>query len=162
MHKKFAAHCSRVITNNPRITSLCLKNIDDSDIMISSVYMPWWDRSIDHIIEYEATVGDMQSIVDRHIGCSFVFGGDLNVSKNHNNPCVMHVRNFCLANNLSWLITGETDTDYTYHNETNSHYSLIDYFLSSPTLCPVQQRNVCILQDGDNPSGHLHCMPVVE
>jgi len=155
VHKKFAAHCSRVITHNPRITSVCLKNIDDFDIIISSVYMPWWDRSIDHTIEYEATVGDLQSIVDRHIGCCFVFGGDLNVSKNSNNPCVEYVSNFCLANNLLWLSSGERDTDYTYHNETNSHYSLIDYFLSSPTLSPAQQRSACILQDGDNPSDHL-------
>ena len=85
IRKDLAISCRRVITDNPRITSVCLSSTGNADVVISSVYMPWCDRSADHIIEYEATVGYMQSIVDRHAGCSFIFGGDLNVCKNSNN-----------------------------------------------------------------------------
>ena len=58
-------------------------------LFFSSVYMPWSDRSPEQVIEYEATlgVGHMQSIVDRHIACSFLFGGDFNVTKNSKSAC---------------------------------------------------------------------------
>ena len=37
--------CSRTPIGNPRITCVCLENPYGPDILISSVYMPWYDRS---------------------------------------------------------------------------------------------------------------------
>jgi len=37
--------CSRIPIGNPRITCVCLENPYGPDILISSVYMPWYDRS---------------------------------------------------------------------------------------------------------------------
>ena len=72
----------------------------------------------------------MQSIVDRHAGCSFIFGGDLNVCKHLNNVCCHHINNFCTENKIIWLDTGDETCNYTYHGDANHHYSLIDYFLA--------------------------------
>ena len=36
-----AASCYRVITGNPRITCVSLKNVHGSDLIICSMYMPW-------------------------------------------------------------------------------------------------------------------------
>ena len=58
----------------------------------------------------------MQSIIDRHIGCSFIFGGDLNVSKLLPGICGRHVVNFCVANDILWLSSGNDPLDYTYHS----------------------------------------------
>ena len=50
-----------VVTNNPRITAVLLKNDTVQDIVISSIYiyiyMPLNDRSVAQIAEYESTVG---------------------------------------------------------------------------------------------------------
>jgi len=43
--------------------------------------MPWNDKSLEQLVDYEATIVCLQGIFDRHIGCLFLFGGDLNVSK---------------------------------------------------------------------------------
>jgi len=45
--------------------------------------MPWNDRTLKQAIDYEATVGCLQSITDRHIGCVFLFDGDFNVPKHY-------------------------------------------------------------------------------
>ena len=46
-------------------------------------------------VEYESTIGCLQSIVDRNIGCDFVFGGDCNVSKVQTNANTAIVDDFC-------------------------------------------------------------------
>ena len=65
----------------------------------------------------------MQSIVDRHSGCSFLYGVDFNVSKNTDSVCCQYVDNFCSDNKITWLDTGDGATNYTYHNDANCHYS---------------------------------------
>ena len=108
--------------------------------------MPWSDRSPEQVIEYEATLGHMQSIVDRHIGCIFLFGGDFNVTRNFKSTCCQALDNFCTANRITWLNSGDDKNSYTYHCDTNSHYSLLDYFLCSPALLS-QYGNASILID---------------
>jgi len=144
-----------MVTDNPRITSVCLKNANGADAIISSIYMPWCDRSMDQIADYEDTIGCMQSIIDRHIGCSFIFGGDLNVFKLSPGLCGRHVVNFCVANDILWLSSGNDPLDYTYHDDVNQHYSLLDYFLCSSTVLSEVNIHACIFTDGDNPSDHL-------
>ena len=43
--------------------------------------MPFLSGNVNQRVEYESTIGCLQSIVDRNIGCDFVFGGDYNASK---------------------------------------------------------------------------------
>jgi len=38
--------CYRIITDNPRVTCVCLKNVCGPDLIIGSIYMPWSDRSL--------------------------------------------------------------------------------------------------------------------
>ena len=40
IRKDLAISCRRVITDNPRITSVCLSSVGNADVVISSVYMP--------------------------------------------------------------------------------------------------------------------------
>jgi len=64
--------------------------------------MPWNDNSDDHIITFVLVLGCLQSVIDRHVGCQFVFGGKFCTSKN------------------------------TYHSDVNDRYSLIDHFICTP------------------------------
>ena len=36
------------------------------------------------VYEYESTVGCLQALIDGHLGCKFVLGGDFNVKCNDN------------------------------------------------------------------------------
>ena len=155
IRKELSAYCYRVITNNPRVTCVCIKRKGCPDFVICSLYMPWNDKTLKQVIDYEATVGCLQSIIDRHIGCVFLFGGDLNVQKlsvNASSKCVHH---FTQSNNLCWLNPSNANiTDYTYHNDLNSHFSLLDHFIVSDTLVNTSEC-VYILDDADNPSDHF-------
>jgi len=152
--QNLARYCYRIVTGNPRITSVCLKNGSGPDLIIGSVYMPWSDRSFEQMVDYESCIGCLQGIVDRHMGCQFLFGGDLNVSKYSHNACSVFVNQFVQYNSMLWLDVMDDQCDYTYHSDVNSHYSLIDYFIVSPSLVNERQ-SVKILTDGDNPSDHL-------
>jgi len=66
--------------------------------------MPYDDVSKDRALEYEAVIGTMQGILDRYIGCKFVFGGDLNVTKNSSSIERVMVDDFCSINNLRGAI----------------------------------------------------------
>ena len=149
-----AVSCYRIVTGNPRITCICLKNVHGPDLIICSVYMPWSDRSPEQVLEYEACVGCLQAIVDRHLGCQFLFGSDFNVSKNLNSIRSAFVNQFVESNRMLWLDVFDGECDYTYHNDANQHYILLDYFLASPSLVDECQ-SVKSLCDGDNPSDHL-------
>jgi len=96
----------------------------------------------------------LQGIIDRHIGCLFLFGGDLNVSKFPMNGCNRLIHQFSQSNKLN-LLDPRTDViDYAYHNDANGHFSLIDYFLASPAIVD-KCDDVYILDDADNPSDHF-------
>ena len=105
-------------------------------------------------MEYETAVGCLQGIIDRHIGCQFIFGGDFNVVKTAEDTSSTLLHQFCMSNNISWLELFSDVCEYTYHNDLNSHFSLIDHFLSSPPLVD-NSRCVFVIEDGDNPSDHL-------
>jgi len=63
VRKSMDIYCNPMPTNNPRITCVSLTGINSTDIILPSVYMPCSDRSPEQMIEYEATVGHMQSIL---------------------------------------------------------------------------------------------------
>jgi len=62
-------------------------NGDAPDVVITSVYKPWNDRSLKHISDVETTIGCLQSIADRFAGCLFAYGGDFNVIESARNEC---------------------------------------------------------------------------
>ena len=98
------------------------------------MYMPWNDRSLEQLFDYEATIGCLQGIIDRHIRCLFLFGGDINVSKFPMNGCNRLIHQFSQSNKLNWLDSRTDVIDYTYHNDANDHFSLIDYYSTSPAI----------------------------
>ena len=53
------------------------------------------------------------------IGCNFVFGGDMNVSKVQHSAFYKVVDYFCKFNDFLWLDPVDGSVDYTYHNEKN-------------------------------------------
>ena len=115
--------------------------------------MPYFNGSLDNKLDYENTVGCLQGIVDRNLGCNFVFGGDMNVSKQQHNTFYKAVDNFCVFNGMFWLDPVEGSTDYTYHSENNGHYRLLDHMIVSPCLV-TSHKTVSILAEGDNTSDH--------
>jgi len=116
----------------------------------------WNDKTPEQTIKYEATVGCLQSIVDSHIGWAFIFGGDFNVSKVSEYVCSKLVHNFTQSNSLCWRNPRYTGViDYSYHNDLNGHFSLLDHFLVSTALVHNISDCVNILDDADNPSDHF-------
>ena len=154
VRRSLANKCCRITTDNPRVTSVCMKsNGDAPDVVISSVYMPWNDRSLRHLSDVEATIGCLQSILDRFAGSLFVYGGDFNVTESVRNECSKLLHDFCSQNGLCWLLYENDDSCYTYHSDGNGHYSVLDYFFCSPQMSA--DNNVpSVLSDGDNMSDH--------
>ena len=65
----FADKVSVVPSDNPRkarITAICCAFSGQPDLFIGSVYMPWNDRSIHQLDEYESSMGDLQALLDSH------------------------------------------------------------------------------------------------
>ena len=141
VRKNLSARVAVVETGSPRITAICLSNYDQPDLLICSVYMPYNDRSVQQLGEYDATVGCLQAIVDSHHGCLFVIGGDLNVSKLGYYPAEHAIHQFCTTNNLFWLDPSIDIIDFTYHNDANGHFSLIEHFMCSKPLVDNIQKN---------------------
>ena len=158
VHKRLVSQCVRVSVDNPRITAIRCKIRSHADLVFASLYLPWNDRSVEQYDEYEEALGNLQGLIDSHIGCNFIFGGDLNVQMHSNELPSLLMRNFSDRNNLLWIEPINGSVDYTYHNDVNAHYSLIDHFLCSPNLVTVS-KSAHILVDGDNPSDHwaIYC-----
>jgi len=154
IRQQLGTFCHQIVTDNPRITCICVPNQYGPNLIVCSIYVPWSDRSVEHVTEYEACLGCIQGIIDRHRGAQFLFGGDFNVSKHSNNICSLYVKQFVECNNMLWLDVRDGECDYTYHNDANSHYSLLDYFIVSTSLVN-ECKAVGVLDDGDNPSDHL-------
>ena len=153
VRQELATSCYRIATDNSRITCICLRNSRGPDLIVCSVYMPWADRSLEHVVEYEACMGCLQGVVDRHASCQFIIGGDFNVAKHSCNNCSLYVKQFVECNDMLWLDMLDGECDYTYHSDVNSHYSLLDYFIVSPSTVNGC-KSVKVLNDGDNPSDH--------
>ena len=79
--KKLAKQTCHLVTGRSRVTAIRYSLVNGPDIIFCSIYMPWNDNSIDHSIEFDAVIGAMQRVMDKCLGCKFVFGGDFNVSK---------------------------------------------------------------------------------
>ena len=154
VHKSLSKFTHHLITDNPRVTAVRYHPKEGNDLVISSVYMPFDDGSTEHCCVFEEVVGVMQGLLDRHLGCKFIFGGDFNVSKSSDVAVCHTLDRFCFANGLAWLDPLPDGPNYTYHNDTLMNYSAIDHFISSPELLSPQQF-VHVLDDGDNLSDHL-------
>jgi len=50
------------------------------------------------------------------------------------NLYIYSVHQFSQSNKLNWLDPRTDVIDYTYHNDANGHFSLIDYFLASRAI----------------------------
>ena len=75
-----------------------MKNAGNApDVVTSSVYMPWNDRSLKHVSDVETTIGCLQSIVDRFAGCLFLYGGDFIVTESSRNDCSKLLHEFLLV-----------------------------------------------------------------
>jgi len=136
----FASSISVLPCNNPRITAIkfCCSNREQQNIVICSVYMPYNDRSVDQIVEYNSTIGIIQALIDSNLGCLFVIGGDFNVARDRYSATGEAVWTFCNHNDLLWLEPESDDIRFTFHNDANLHFSLIDHFLCSSCLSPYQ------------------------
>ena len=91
---------------------------------------------------------------DKDLGCQFVLGGDFNVERLSEHAAAAALQSFCSRNRLIWLQPGDDSIGFTFHNDTNLHYSLIDHFLCSSNFT-VGLQSVRILVHGDNTSDHL-------
>jgi len=85
------------------------------------MYMPWNNNCIEQLIEYDLTINVLQSVIDRHVGCLLVTGGDFNVSL-PDNDFNNSVRKFCTLNNIRWLEPVEGSVNFTYHSDVNNHF----------------------------------------
>ena len=93
-----------MVTNSLCLSAICCQFKGGYSIVFGIVYD---DGSKDRAVEYEAVIGNMQGILERYIGCKFVFGGDLNATKYSQSIEHVMVDDFCYTNNLSWTVIME-------------------------------------------------------
>ena len=74
-NKRLRCTVTRIDTNCGRCTAVKLSMSKTNDLVICSVYLPYFIGSPDNTLEYENTVGCLQSIVDKNLGCNFIFAG---------------------------------------------------------------------------------------
>ena len=111
-------------------------------------------RARHNLVEFISVLGCLQSIVDRHIGCVFVLGGDFNVERCKHNYFNDVLQGFCTSNNLCWAEPVDDSTRYIFHSDVNDQYSLTDHFICSPLLTD-SVKCTHILVDGANTSDYL-------
>jgi len=108
IRKSFSLNSCKVVSNSLCLSAVCCQFKGGYNVVFGSVYMPYDDGSKDRAVEYEAI-----GILDRYIGCKFVFGGDLNVTKY--SPSIEHGM---VTNNLSWCnIDCNSGVNYTFNND---------------------------------------------
>jgi len=135
IHKSFVSDWYRIVTNNPSLCAVCCKLRNSESVVFGSVYMPYDDGSRDRAIEYEAVIGGMQGVLDRCLGSKFVFGGDFNIAKCSSNIECRTLRNFCFGNKLLCCdVDMSCDVNYTFHNDTTNHRSMIAHYSAAALL----------------------------
>ena len=68
------------------------------------------------------------------------------------------VYNFCSASGFLWLVPVDGSIDYTYHNEKNGHYILLDHIIASPCLVASNKAvSVQCHQKGGKRRGEADC-----
>ena len=90
VHKKLGNHTYRIAMDNPRLTAVRCQLKNNNDIIIASVYMPFYDAN-----DFLSVIGVMQGLIDKYCSCSFIFGGDLNTSKLSTTSTRDLLSNFC-------------------------------------------------------------------
>ena len=150
IRENIAKHCSTVFSDNPRVTAVRYHSGRGSDVILSSIYMPCNNGSVDYLAELEAVIGCLQGIIDKYPGSKFILGGDLNVSKALGSVAISA---FCESNFLLWLDYDVTTGSYTYHNDTAGKYSSIDFFMCSSDLVSSCD-SIRIMVDDTNLSDH--------
>ena len=63
------------------------------------------------------------------------------------------IDSFCCFNSFQWLDPVEGGVDYSYYNDKNGHYSLLDHMLVSPSLVS-RYNGLQILAEDENISDH--------
>ena len=96
----------------------------------------------------------LHGLIDFHLGCLFVFGGDINLVKNSSMIACSRMDYFGQRNKLHSVDLDICDIEYHYHCETGGHYSTTDYFICSPLLLQNVQPKSVIVVDEDNTSNH--------
>jgi exonuclease III len=106
--KRLSKRTFQLSTNCSRLTAVRYGMPKGPDIIFCSIYMPYNDNSIDYFVEFESVIGVMQSLVDSCIGCKFMFGGDLNISKSGNSRLCELLYDFCDSNCMMWVDHGSS------------------------------------------------------
>ena len=101
--KNLALNVSPVYVGSPRCTAIKIHQESDADIIIASIYMPYDAKNTECEIDFESTLGHLQSDITSNVGCKFIFGGDFNVSKDANTLHTVLLCSFCLSNDTMWL-----------------------------------------------------------
>ena len=65
--------------------------------------MPFNDGSTQYYDEFLSVAGVMQGLVDKYYSCSFIFGGDFNISKSSSTSTHDFLTNFCDKYKMLWL-----------------------------------------------------------
>jgi len=117
----------------------CAKSACSVNVQSTKRPTMWMNQTV----EYEATVLCLQSIIDSHVGCYFLFGGDFNIPNSSQNTCCSALNNFCTANNIVWLDTGSSDADPKY-----CHISHISQWLTASIvwLVILCVRLLCLMK----------------
>ena len=72
VHKRLNKYCHKICTYNAAVCTVECQ-IKGYSLVLGSIYMPCDDGSQEHADDYEAAVGVLQCVLDRHLGSFFCF-----------------------------------------------------------------------------------------
>jgi exonuclease III len=133
---------------------------DDVNIIMFSVYMPFFDSSNrDHCIqETVETISMIDLICDDHPCHRVIIGGDFNSEFSNDSAFDEYWRELMDKRGLDLcddFISNENP--YTYHHASLNHKKWLDHFIVSQDL-KLRISGCSIIDVGDNTSDHLPIM----
>ena len=127
------------------------------NLTLINAYFPQINNETDYCI-FQSMLADIEHIIDIYPGNKIVCGGDINTNIDKNSNASKLINDF--NKNLSLISCNKiinSNLNYTYCHETLQHYSYIDYFFISNSMCS-NLKDFKILDLFNNLSDHLPIM----
>ena len=158
--KKFSK-CLKPLFNfsHERITVLQLET-EASTILLINVYFPYYNTRelTSYLAMYRETIGFIDHIIDKNVGCKFIILTDANCNIYHqNHPYTQLLRGMMERHNLISCFdldeNFDSNTAFTRSDVKTNSFTLIDYILISNDLREMVS-NIHISSHGNNLSDH--------
>ena len=72
IRQQLGTFCYQIVTDNPRIACICVPNQYGPNLIVCSIYMPWSDRSVEHVTEMVNVIIHITMMPTYTTACSII------------------------------------------------------------------------------------------